>query len=143
MSAQAQQPVVTNYRVEVSGWDSTESFFLENTLLYWNGTAQELSLRCHLREGTVVFVRLLQPFGSDENFPVPYVVAKNLPLEIDQRFSVSITRLHPKPTYRPGPVVSLWYEFRRGLAAPENGFRFVFSSHQFHFDTPNSRPAPF
>jgi hypothetical protein len=106
MSAQAQQALPTHYRVEVSGWDSTESFFLESTILYWNGTAQELSLRPHLREGSVVFVRLVQPFSNEENFPVPYVVAKNLPVEIDGRFSVSISRLHPKPTYRPGPSSS-------------------------------------
>ena len=89
-----------NYRVEVSGWDAAEAFFLEKTVLYWNTSGQEISLRSHLREGTVVFVRLLQSFESEENFPVPYVVSKNLPVEIDGRSSVAICRLHPKPSYK-------------------------------------------
>jgi hypothetical protein len=56
--------------------------------------------RSRLREGTVLFLRLLQPFETEENFPVPYVVSKNLPIEIDGRVTASISRLHPKPTYR-------------------------------------------
>ncbi len=90
----------SNYRVEVSGWDATEAFFLENTILFWDSTKQEISLRSRLREGTVIFVRLLQPFSSEENFPIPYVVSKNLPMEIDGRITVSISRLHPTPSYR-------------------------------------------
>jgi hypothetical protein len=90
----------SNYRVEVSGWDAAEAFFLEKTVLYWDSTRQEIALRSHLRVGTVVFVRLIQPFEAEENFPVPYVVEKNLPIEIDGRTTVSIARLHPKPSYR-------------------------------------------
>lgn len=90
----------TNYRVEVSGWDASEAFFLEKTVLYWNSSKQEVPLRSRLREGAVVFVRLLQPFESDENFPVPYLVSKNLPIEIDGRVTVEISRRHPKPSYR-------------------------------------------
>jgi hypothetical protein len=90
----------SNYRVEVSGWDAAETFFLEKTTLYWNTSGQEISLRSRLREGTVVFIRLLQPFETEENFPVPYVVSKNLPVEIDGRSTVAISRLHPKPSYK-------------------------------------------
>lgn len=91
---------LSNDRVEVSGWDAAESFFMEKTILYWNKTHQEIVLRPRLREGTMVFVRLTQPFEGEENFPVPYVVTKNLPIEIDGRTTVSIARLHPKPSYR-------------------------------------------
>jgi hypothetical protein len=94
----AQKP--SNYLVEVSGWDATEAFFFEKTVLYWNTEGQEISLRSRLREGSVVFVRLLQPYASEENFPVPYVVARNLPVEIDGRCTASISRLHPKPSFR-------------------------------------------
>jgi hypothetical protein len=90
----------SNYRVEVSGWDAMETFFLEKTVLYWDAAGHQLSLRARMREGTVVFVQLLQPFENEENFPVPYVVAKNLPVEMDGRVSVSISRLHPKPSFR-------------------------------------------
>ncbi|HTZ76115.1 MAG TPA: hypothetical protein VMB47_19520 [Candidatus Aquilonibacter sp.] len=98
MSQLNQQP--SNYRVEVSGWDAAEAFFLEKAVLHWNTSGQEISIRSRLREGTVVFVRLLQPFESDENFPVPYVVSRNLPVEIDGRSTVAISRLHPKPSYK-------------------------------------------
>ena len=101
MNAQAQPSFPSNYRVEVSGWDSTENFFLENALLYWNGNVQELALRLQLREGSVIFVRLLQPFRGDENFPVPYVVSKVLADGAGGKNSVSIMRLHPRPTNRP------------------------------------------
>jgi hypothetical protein len=93
-----QQP--SNYRVEVSGWDAFENFFLERTVLYWQDASQQICLRARLREGAVVFVRLVQPFDSEENFPVPYVVAKNLPLEMDGRASIAISRMHPTPSYR-------------------------------------------
>ena len=98
MANAAQQQ--TNYQVEVSGWDSRESFFTEKTLLYWNSRGQEIPLRSRLREGAVLFVRLLQPFENEENFPVPYVVSKTLPVELDGRVPVSISRLHPRPSYR-------------------------------------------
>lgn len=88
------------YRVEVSGWDAAQAFFSENTVLYWSAGGHELALRSRLREGAVIFVRLLQPFGTEENFPVPYVVTKNLPMAFDDRTTVAITKFHPKPSYR-------------------------------------------
>jgi hypothetical protein len=90
----------SNYRVEVSGWDAMETFFLEKTVLYWDSAGHQLCLRARLREGAVLFVRLLQPFDNEENFPVPYVVTRNLPIEMDGRVTVSISRLHAKPSYR-------------------------------------------
>jgi hypothetical protein len=90
----------SSYRVEVSGWDATQAFFLENATLHWTAVGQEIALRARLREGKVIFVRLLQPFEPEENFPIPYVVSKNLPVEIDGRSTVAITRLHPTPSYR-------------------------------------------
>src|ERR1700693_2189963 len=39
------------YRVEVSGWDAKESFFVEKTLLDWEGEGKkEIALRNSLRE---------------------------------------------------------------------------------------------
>lgn len=96
----ALQQASSSYRVEVSGWDSTQSFFLEKGSLHWNAAGQQVSLRARLCEGTVIFVRLSHSPESEKNFPVPYVVSKNLPVEIDSRVTVSITRLHPMPSYR-------------------------------------------
>ena len=60
-----------SYRVEVSGWDASENFFVEKTMLNWGrDEKKELQLRSAIREGSVVFVRLLQPLASGNNFPV-------------------------------------------------------------------------
>lgn len=95
----------SSYRVEVSGWDVAEAFFSEKTVLCWSAGGQEIPLRSRLREGMLIFVRLLEPFGSEENFPVTYVVAKNLPVEIEGRVTVAITKLHPKPSYRQSAAI--------------------------------------
>ena len=96
----------SSYRVEVSAWDATLTFFVEKTVLHWTAARQELLLRSRLGDGAVVFVRLLQPLDSDENFPIAYVVEKSLSLEIDGRITVSIARLHPKPSHRQAARIS-------------------------------------
>lgn len=54
-----------SYRVEVSGWDASEKFFVEKTALTWGGDEKkEINLRSSLREGSVVFVHLLQAFAE-------------------------------------------------------------------------------
>lgn len=63
----------STYRVEVSGWDSTHSFFVEKADLEWSESGEKLVvLRHELREGTILFVRLLQPISPDRSHPVPY-----------------------------------------------------------------------
>jgi hypothetical protein len=90
----------TNYRVEVSGWDASEAFFCEKTTLYMQAEAHQICLCATLHKGAVVFVRLLQHFEGDDSFPIPYLVAENLPVEMNGRAMVSITRMHPTPSYR-------------------------------------------
>ena len=69
----ARHPVVATYRVEVSGWDSSQSFFVEKTELEWSEeTGKEVSLKRQLRPGTMIFVRLLQPTATDRSSPVAY-----------------------------------------------------------------------
>jgi hypothetical protein len=63
----------TTYRVEVSGWDNTQSFFVEKADLAWSESGEKLvALRRELREGTILFVRLLQPISPDRSHPIPY-----------------------------------------------------------------------
>jgi hypothetical protein len=65
-----------SYRVEVSGWDASDKFFVEKTALTWGSDEKkEITLRSSLREGAVVFVRLLQPFAKSSHFPIPYQAA--------------------------------------------------------------------
>ena len=51
-----------SYRVEVSGWDAKENFFVEKTTLEWKPEDKKsMLLRADIRPGCIVFVRLLQP----------------------------------------------------------------------------------
>jgi hypothetical protein len=75
MSLTARHPVTNFYPVEVSGWDASESFFVERSELEWEEDAgKQVTLRRMLREGAHIFVRLLQSFSSKRSHPVPYEV---------------------------------------------------------------------
>jgi hypothetical protein len=61
------------YRVEVSGWDANESFFVEKSTLLWSESmGKRLALKALVRIGSVLFVRLIQPLGGGSGIPVPY-----------------------------------------------------------------------
>ena len=69
--------IANGYRVEVSGWDAAENFFVEKTMLCWSrDTTREVSLRSPVREGCIVFVRLLQRSVHSDTIPVAYRVAE-------------------------------------------------------------------
>jgi hypothetical protein len=73
MSLTARHPVTNLYSVEVSGWDASESFFVERSELEWEEDAgKQVILHRMLREGAHIFVRLLQSFSSERSHPVPY-----------------------------------------------------------------------
>lgn len=73
MSFSACHPAASTYRVEVSGWDSSQTFFVEKSELEWNEqTGKHLTLSRSLRSGTMIFVRLLQSTAPDRSCPVPY-----------------------------------------------------------------------
>ncbi|MGA3294489.1 MAG: hypothetical protein ABSE45_10965 [Candidatus Acidiferrales bacterium] len=89
-----------SYRVEVSGWDASENFFVENTVLHWSGDEKrEITLRPVLREGSVVFIRLLQPFVNIPTFPVPYRAA-GVVADANGRTVVRLARLHPRIPFK-------------------------------------------
>jgi hypothetical protein len=61
------------YRVEVSGWDAEERFFVEKSTLVWSErNGKTVALKAVVRAGSVLFVRLTQPLGGGSGFPVPY-----------------------------------------------------------------------
>jgi Sigma-54 interaction domain len=70
----AERPVPTNqYRVEVSGWDDSKAFFVENSELEWTDeSGKHVTLNRELTEGAVVFLRLLQTISNDRAHPVAY-----------------------------------------------------------------------
>jgi hypothetical protein len=61
------------YRVEVSGWDAKENFFVEKTSLDWKEReGKTVALHVAVRVDSVLFVRLLRPLGGGADFPVPH-----------------------------------------------------------------------
>ncbi len=71
--ADAREYESNGYRVEVSGWDAEERFFVEKSTLIWSEkTGKRVALQAVVQAGSVLFVRLTQPMGGGSGFPVPY-----------------------------------------------------------------------
>jgi hypothetical protein len=88
-----------SYRVEVSGWDTSERFFVEKTTLDWGREAdKEISLRSAVCQGSVVFVRLLQPLANNNNFPITYQAVHVMERDADGRMRVRLAQLRPRST---------------------------------------------
>ena len=86
-----------SYRVEVSGWDASENFFVETTILNWSGDeGKQISLRSPVREGCVVFVRLLRPFVNADSIPVAYQVSQLVEQEASGCTTVRLAQLYPR-----------------------------------------------
>ena len=95
---ECQSHELSSYRVEVSGWDASDSFFVEKTLFSWVGEEKEISIRCALRLGSVLFVRLLQPLVSDSNIPIAYRVSRIGRQDADGKSKVYLAQLRPHLT---------------------------------------------
>lgn len=68
-------PVTDSLRVEVSGWDQDEIYFVEKSHLDWDEFAgKHISLKHMLPEGAMIFVHMLQPTAMRQEPPVPYHV---------------------------------------------------------------------
>jgi|SRR5271170_1195623 len=97
----SQTEVAKCYRVEVSGWDALETFFVEKTSLEWgHGTQMEIRLRSTLSEGCVVFVRLLQPLDDGSNFPVAYRTLKVMAKDADGWTRIFLAQMRPRASYK-------------------------------------------
>lgn len=96
-----QENLESSYRVEVSGWDARENFFVEKTLLEWSvAEKKEISLRAALRQGCVVFVRLLQPIAIGNNFPVAYQAVGVTAKDPSGNTRVRLAQLRPRASFR-------------------------------------------
>lgn len=84
----------SSYLVEVSGWDRSEIFFVESSMMEWaTEGSRKVNLRSALREGTIVFVRLCQPITSNNNLPVAFQV-KAIGSTCDNQASITLVQLH-------------------------------------------------
>jgi hypothetical protein len=91
----------SSYRVEVSGWDGRENFFVEKTVLEWIlEEKEEVSLRTPLREGCVVFVRLLQPLMNSNNFLIAYQAVRVNAKDPSGSMRVRLAQLRPRVAFR-------------------------------------------
>ena len=98
-----QSDVYPQYRIEASGWDMCNQFFIEECTLKWNEASQKrILLRHQLREGAVLFVRLIPPTVGGESFPVVYRAEKVGPAQADGRREIALSQLRPMPAEVPG-----------------------------------------
>jgi len=59
--------------VEVSGWDEDQIFFVERAELAWDEFAgKHVTLTRMLSEGSIIFVRPIQPTALERTIPTPY-----------------------------------------------------------------------
>ncbi|MFZ3215593.1 MAG: hypothetical protein WA192_05985 [Candidatus Acidiferrales bacterium] len=90
-----------SYRVEVSGWDAKESFFVERASLDWKERERKtVALRAAVRYGSVLFVRLLRPLGGGAGFPVPYRIVEIEDSAGGARRIVGLEQLQPHASFR-------------------------------------------
>lgn len=90
-----------SYGVEVSGWDASGKFFVEKTTLQSAGDERkEVGLQSVVREGCVVFVRLLQPMDDADNFPVACQAMKIMGTDAQGRTQVQIVQLRPRAFFK-------------------------------------------
>jgi hypothetical protein len=86
-----------HYGVEVSGWNSKENFFVEQTSLEWTVEGQKsVRLKSDLRAGTIVFLRLLQHGPEANHLPIAYQATNLSPRGRDGRVQVALQQLHPR-----------------------------------------------
>lgn len=90
------------YRVEISGWDIDERFFVENAEIGGGEQAEKrVKLRRPLRKGTVVFVRHLLSSSIERDSPIAYEVD---PIAVDENgfceYRLSHVRSRIRQTFR-------------------------------------------
>jgi len=88
---------MNEYKVEISGFDASRKFFVERTTLRWSeGETNCLRLRYDVRQGSVVFLRLLQAFGDGMSLPIACRAVNVAPRGADGRVMVRLLRLNPR-----------------------------------------------
>jgi hypothetical protein len=104
--------VPSHFRVEVSGWGSDDSFFVEKTDLTWSGSGDKKLLLHHaLAEGALIFVRLQASRFASSPIPIPYEVSGVEPMNRNGQCELRLTQFHPRSKEsNPGEVASYLQE---------------------------------
>jgi hypothetical protein len=73
MILSARYPTTSLYRVEVSGWDKHQAFFVEKSDLEWGEeSGKQVTLSHAVPDGSVVFLRLVPCLSAEQSHPVAY-----------------------------------------------------------------------
>jgi hypothetical protein len=84
----------TNYRVEVSGWDAAETFFVEKATLELSDQGERfVHLHHPVRSGLMLFLRLIDNRVGYPSFPIAYQVREVVASENDGMRRVSLAKL--------------------------------------------------
>ena len=97
------------YRVEVSGWDAKENFFVEKTSLDWKEReGKTVALHVAVRVDSVLFVRLLRLLGGGADFPVHHRAVQVEEREQDASCEdVGLEQLQPRSGVKYSMVASI------------------------------------
>ena len=91
-------------RVEVSGWDENQAFFVEKSDLAWDDFAgKHISLRRMLPDGAMVFIRILQSQGLVQAPPVVYKV-EFIGCDPEGHHQFRLNAVHPRYSVDSQPV---------------------------------------
>ena len=102
------------YRVEVSGWDLEEQFFVERAALEWSeGEQKRVFIHRHARPGGLLFVRLLEHSSPSTSFPVAYRVREVHERDRGTAYEVMLRQIWPAPEGRDA-VGSGWLDAAHG-----------------------------
>jgi len=92
----------TCYRIEVSGWDLDQNFFVEKTDLEWSDSDKKVRLRHALNKGAIVFVRLVGESTLESSYPLAYEIVDVNRLHEERTYEIVLEQLHPRPQMRAG-----------------------------------------
>jgi hypothetical protein len=85
-------------RVEISGWDLSERFFVERgTLLDAQEEGKRATIHRPVRVGGLLFLRLLSSAHSSVAFPVAFRVREIRAELQDGTYEVTLRQMWPKP----------------------------------------------
>jgi hypothetical protein len=89
------QPIASNCRVEVSGWDAEERFFVEKALLETTHEGEQfVHLQHPLRAGSMVFLRMIDSRITFPASPIAYQVKQVSATEKEGVSRLRLLKLH-------------------------------------------------
>jgi len=104
------------YRVEISGWDVNEQFFVERAALEWSvGEQKTVLIHRRARQGALLFIRLLDNSAPARTFPVAYRVREIREREGESAYELILSQVWPTPEGQ-SPAGTGMFDVARGRA---------------------------